>query len=105
MNSRLANTVGDRINQFDNLDTQTVESFNALFPECPVKGYDLNMPLVIGSPAPNNCREITVSTTYGLIAETILHKMYSDIMYTLDRDVYNWDERDVELTEINGVPV
>lgn len=106
MNSRLANTVGDRINQFDNLEwyEQTLETFNALFPECPIKDTGMVAWIEIGEVAPNNCRLIRLYEHEDKY-ETLTHKMYSDIMYTLDRDVYNWDERDLELDEINGVPV
>lgn len=94
---RLGNTVGDRINTFDSLELQTVEVFNALFPECPIRHVDRALIVSIGLPEANNCRAITVGT------ETVTHKMYSDILYTLDREEYYLDERDLELDEINGV--
>ncbi len=92
----LSNTVGDRINFFDNVENSTVQVFNDLFPECPIKA-DPDLEVLIGLPAPNNCRTILVGE------ETIIHKMYSDILYTLDRDDYHHDERDLELESINGV--
>jgi hypothetical protein len=99
MNKTLGNTVGNRINDFDELDTQTVTSFNELFPECPIKDKDAGERVVILSPDSNNCRSI-------LVGDTILkHKMYSDVLYTLDKEEYYLDERDTELDEINGTPV
>ena len=92
----LSNTVGDRINFFDNVENSTVQVFNDLFPECPIKA-DPELVVLIGSPLPNNCRSILVGDT------VITHKMYSDILYTLDRDEYYLDERDLELESINGV--
>lgn len=95
---RLGNTVGDRINEFDNLETQTVTTFNELFPECPLKHTEESRVMIL-APAGNNCRMILVND------ELLTHKMYSDILYTLDRQIYYLDERETELTEINGVPV
>jgi len=93
----LGNTVGSRINFFDGLENQTVATFNDLFPECPIRDKCPALLVSIGSPTANNCRTLTVGT------ETMNHKMYSDILYTLDRDEYRLDERDMELESINGV--
>lgn len=101
MKDSLANNVGTRINEFENLEVQTVGMFNELFPECPLRKYDLKSEVIIGEVLPNNCRLLTVTTAFGLCAETFPHKMYSDIMWLLDRDVYGEDEREVEL-EIEG---
>lgn len=98
--TRLGNTVGTRINEFDTFVSQTVYTFNELFPECPIRlDVEGETEVTILGPEGNNCREILVGT------EIIKHKMYSDILYTLDRADYYLDERDVELSEINGVPV
>lgn len=97
--NRLANTIGNRINTFDDLDQQTVASFNELFVECPIKDRDSAQSVIILGPDSNNCRTIVVGD------EVIKHKMYSDILYTLDKEEYYLDERDTELTEVNGVPV
>lgn len=95
----LSNTVGDRINFFDGVETPTVTVFNELFPECPIKNKcPLALVEILGVES-NNCRSILVGE------ETIKHKMYSDILYTLDREEYRLDETEVELNEINGVPV
>lgn len=99
MNKTLANTIGSRINEFDSLDTQTVETFNNLFVECPLRDKESTLPVFILGVESNNCRAILVGE------EVIKHKMYSDIMYTLDKEVYFHDERDTELNEINGVPI
>lgn len=95
---RLGNTVGDRINEFDNLEVRTVGMFNELFPECPLN-YDPKLKIVIAGPATNNQRVILVD------GKMIYHKMYSDILYTLDRQLFHLDDRDMPLDEINGVPV
>lgn len=101
---RLGNTIGTRINQFDDLEwfDQTTVTFNALFPECPIK--ESAAWIEIGEPASNNCRYIKLFEHEDSFT-TIKHKMYSDILYTLDRQDYFLDERDLELTEMNGVPV
>jgi hypothetical protein len=93
---RLGNTVGDRINKFDSLETQTVETFNELFPECPIRDTDYELEVSIGGPESNNCRAIFVDSVLTK------HKMYSDMLYTLDREEFRLDERDLELEEING---
>lgn len=102
MNKSLANTVGERINKFDNLEwfDQTVEAFNKLFTECPIKREAAW--IEIGAPDSNNCRTIYLYESTDSYV-TIKHKMYSDILYTLDRQEYYLDERETELTEINGV--
>lgn len=94
---RLGNTIGYRINQFDNLEIQTVGTFNELFPECPIREVDSNLQVIILGPNSNNTRDIVVGD------DIIKHKMYSDILYTLDKEVFFLDERETELTEINGV--
>jgi hypothetical protein len=90
----LSNTVGERINEFDSWETQIVGNFNAQFPECPLKGYDVEDPVLIGSPAPNNSRELLVD---GVL---VVHKMYSDLLYGLDKGEYNMVEE--QETEIMG---
>ncbi len=106
MKERLANTVGERINQFDDLEwfDRSVDTFNTMFPECPIKDDGTIAWIDIGEVAPNNCRMIHLYESMEVV-NTIQHKMYSDMLYTLDREFFRWDERDVELTEINGVPV
>lgn len=103
---RLANTIGDRINKFDELEwfDQTIESFNELFPECPIKDNGNTAWIKIGQPESNNRRTIFLFEHQDSCT-VIEHKMFSDIMYTVDKGVYYMDERDTELTEINGVPV
>lgn len=101
---RLANTVGTRINEFDELEwfDQTVETFNTMFPECPIKDDGMTSWIEIGSPASNNCREIRLfehQDSYNIIK----HKMYSDVLYTINKEDYFLDERETELVEINGV--
>ena len=94
---RLGNMVGSRINIFDNLEVQTVETFNNLFPECPIKNEKPDTRVSIESPMENNCRMLFVGD------KVLTHKMYSDILYTIDKDERNEEEE--ELFEINGVPV
>ena len=96
---RLGNTVGNRINEFDNLEIQTVETFNNLFPECPIKNQCPLSAVEILTPTANNCRLLKLNDS-----DTIVHKMFSDVLYTVDRDVYNSDE-DEELDEMYGIPV
>lgn len=101
---RLGNTVGTRINEFDSLEwhEQTIPAFNELFPECPIKDDGTVTWIEIGSPESNNCRTILLYEHQDSFI-TVKHKMYSDILYTLDRELYHLDERDLELESINGV--
>ncbi len=94
--NRLSNTVGERINEFDSWETQIVGNFNALFPECPLKGYDVEDPVVILEPAGSNCRSILVDGEY------IVHKMYSDILYGIDKGEFNMVEDNDVLDEVMG---
>lgn len=94
---RLSNTVGERINEFETWETQIVGNFNALFPECPLKGFDVEDPVLIGAPATNNSRELLVD---GVL---VVHKMFSDILYGLDKGEFHMLEE--EETEIMGHPV
>lgn len=96
---RLGNTVGDRINEFDNLEIQTVETFNNLFPECPIKNQCPLSSVEILSPTVNNCRLLKLNREIEIV-----HKMFSDVLYNVDRDVYN-TENDSELDEMYGIPV
>lgn len=89
-------TVGDRINKFDMLDQQTVGSFNNLFPECPVSGFDESQPLEILTPESNNSRLLNIA---GL---QVKHKMYSNLLYNVDKDGYDMD---TESDDILGFPV
>ena len=91
MNKTLGNTVGDRINEFDNLEIQTVGMFNTLFPECPIRKMDARPQVIILGPNSNNTRDIVVGD------QVIKHKMYSDIMYLVDKEEFFLDERDTEL--------
>lgn len=93
--NRQSFTIGTRINQFDNLEIQTVGVFNTLFPECPVSGFDDSTDLEILNPETNNSRRLNIN---GL---EIVHKMYSDLLYNVDRDEYNMEECE----DILGIPV
>lgn len=94
---RLSNSVGERINEFDSWETQIVGNFNAQFPECPLTGYDVEDPVLIGAPAPNNSRELLVD---GVL---VIHKMYSDLLYGLDKGEFHMVEE--ELDEMYGHPI
>lgn len=94
----LSNTVGERINKFDALSIQNVETFNQLFPECPIKDRGLDTAVEILSPTTNNCRFISVG------GETVVHKMYSDILYNVDKSEYRLrhSDEDAEPTDCLG---
>lgn len=94
---RLSNTVGSRINEFDSWETQIVGNFNELFPECPLVGYDVEDLVLIGEPNGSNCREILIE------GNLVIHKMYSDLLYGLDKGEFNMVED--ELDNIMGHPV
>lgn len=90
----LSNTVGERINLFDNLQVCNVESFNNLFVECPLKGFENSDPVIIGELLEGNRRMILVGEN------NVQHKMYSDLLYGVERN-----EEELDIEEINGVPV
>lgn len=93
-NSRLG--VGARINLFDNSE-QTVYDFDSLFPECPLpKTYPRDQIVLVGEVLPNNCREIWID------GDMLTHKMFSDTLYGIDRDLFHLDERETELEEMYG---
>jgi len=74
----LGNTIGTRINKFDELDLyeRTLGAFNELFPECPLKlDWEPNS-ITICEPTNNNCRMIILDDDAGSW-QTIKHKMYS----------------------------
>jgi len=90
--------IGKRINMFDGYEVQTVETFNSLFLECPLKGEPSDE-VVIGLPDAGNTRKIFIN------GNQIRHKMFSDILYGMDRAEYLLDETDKELDDIMGHPV
>lgn len=94
-----SSNIGGRINLFDSTE-ETVYDFNLLFPECPLpERFGNSEEVEIGVLLPNNCRVITVGE------EAIKHKMFSDLLYGIDRDLFREDETDKELEAINGVEV
>lgn len=98
MINRVNSDIGKRINIFDGLEIQTIETFNSLFTECPLKG-DPNSEVIIGLPEAGNTRKIFIDGV------AIKHKMFSDVLYGMDRAEYFLDETDKELDDIMGHPV
>jgi|GEM_PF-6708202 hypothetical protein len=88
-------TIGERINKFDNLEVQTVGTFNELFPECKVKDFNDLRPLEILEPHSNNSRVLNID------GNKVIHKMYENLLYNVNRDEYNETEED----DIMGHPV
>ena len=95
----LNSDIGKRINVFDGYEVQNVETFNLLFPECPIKDQDITAEVIIGLPDAGNTRKIFIGDN------VIKHKMFSDILYGMDRADFLLDETDKELDEIMGHPV
>ena len=56
----LSGTIGVRINQFDNLEVQTVETFNNLFTECALTKWEKSDRVIIGPPDFDNSRILVV---------------------------------------------
>lgn len=98
MKTRLSSSIGERINKFDSLDNPTVTEFNNLFIECPLKDYSPKAMVSIGQLLSGDRRELQVGT------ETVQHKMFSDVLYGMDREEY-YNEHEKELDEIMGHPV
>jgi len=91
--------VGERINLFDKSE-QMVYDFDRLFPECPLpERFPRDETVLIGDVLPNNCREIWID------GENFCHKMFSDTVYGIDRDLFHLDETEKELEEMYGHPV
>ena len=97
MKKTLSNTIGERINKFDDMEDNSVAMFNTLFPECPLD-FDSGMDVLIGQVLPNNRRAILVGGD-----NLIEHKMFSDKLYGIDKQEYN--EEELELDEMHGHPV
>ena len=89
-------TIGARIKQFDNLEVQTVETFNALFPDCPIKNECPVSSVEILQPAPDTSRVILVGGVERV------HRMYENLLYNVERSMYNIEE---EMDELMGYPV
>lgn len=88
-------SIGERINEFDSLETQTVGTFNELFPECPIKDFhDLNE-VEIGQYIGADRRSILVR------GELIQYKMFRDVLYGMDRDLFESQE-EKELDDMYG---
>jgi hypothetical protein len=92
----LSNTIGSRINEFDNLEFKTVETFNTLFHECPIKQFTEDAEVEILSPTSNNCRFLLVGGT------ELVHKMYSDLLYNVDKSEYRFRHDDEDPTDCLG---
>ena len=88
-------SIGERINLFDNLETTTVETFNIMFPECPLF-LEADLLVTIGEYTGADRRSITVGTA------TFNHKMFKDIYYGIDRDTFYEPDKDEPLDEIMG---
>jgi len=88
-------TIGDRINEFDTLEVQTVGTFNNLFPDCPIKDVCPVTSLEILGPAADNSRVLLVDGIEKV------HRMYENLLYNVERNGYNDDELD----EMFGYPV
>lgn len=89
--------VGERINMFEAEEVQTVGQFNILFDDCPMHDkYDVDLELEIGDYIGGNRREIFIA------GERIEKKMYADLLYGIDRDIYHLDEQEKELTDMYG---
>ncbi len=91
-------SIGERINLFDNLETNTVETFNMMFPECPLF-LEADLPVTIGEYIGADRRSITVGTN------VLIHKMFRDIYYGIDRDTFYEPDKDEPLDEVMGHPV
>lgn len=98
MKKRLSSSIGERINLFDDSDDQTVVMFNALFYECPLTNHDPDAIVTIGQLLSGDRRELLVGTTI------VEHKMYSDILYGMDRDEFH-NQTETEVDDIYGYPV
>jgi hypothetical protein len=96
---RMNSDIGKRINIFDNYEIQTVETFNKLFPECPIKNTEQDVEVGIGNPSTGNTRLIIMK------GQIFKHKMFSNELYGIDRDKFLNDEIDKELDEIMGHPI
>lgn len=61
--------IGTLINKFEELEEQTVETFNKTFPHCPLRDYAPNLKVEIGEIA-NTTRKITIDDN-----ESFYHEM------------------------------
>ena len=93
---RTLKPIGERINMFDNLDEQTVGTFNKIFIECPLTDPG-NLPVEIGQYVGADRREIFIGDS-----KPILLKMFKDLLYGIDRDDFYEPEKDEPLDDIMG---
>lgn len=93
---RLSNTIGERIKRFDDLEMTKVQSFNLMFPECPLKDFDDLDDVEILHPTVNNCRVLLVN------GKEVVHKMYSDLLYNVDKSEFRFRHDDEEPTDCLG---
>jgi len=94
---QLSSSIGERINLFDGYLDPSVEMFNVLFYECPLTGYNPDDLVTIGQMISGNRREL-------LVGEVLVeHKMFSNLLYGMDRDEFNNQESEIE--DIMGYPV
>lgn len=92
-------STGTRINMFDDLEVQTVKSFNMMFPECMLLDYPDEERVSILDYSGFDKRTLFIAGMY------IQHKMYRDVLYGMDRDAFYEPEKDEPLTEMYGYPV
>jgi hypothetical protein len=73
-------TIGDRLSKFDNADDQSVGTFNTLFDEVPLIGYNVNDQVMIG--------EITANATTRLLTINNIAIEHSFVRRTKSEEDY-----------------
>lgn len=75
--------IGNLINKFEEMPEQNVETFNEVFKDCPISGYDPKSTVEIGELA-NTARKITINNT-----ETFWHDMLNARVEIKDKRARN----------------
>jgi hypothetical protein len=73
-------TIGDRLSEFDNAEFQTVKTFNQIFDDVPLTGYEDSDTVTIG--------ELTSSSTTRLLTINNVAKEHSFVRRTKSEEDY-----------------
>lgn len=73
-------TIGDRLNEFDNSENPTVKTFNSIFNDVPLTGFNDNDIVTIG--------ELTSSSTTRLLTINNVAKEHSFVRRTKSEEDY-----------------
>lgn len=87
-------TIGQRINEFDNMAIQNVRTFNQVFPDVPLTGFNDNDTVTIGDITLNaTTRNVTINNTtieHSFTRRTTSENNYLDYAIDVDDNDDDW---------------